>query len=258
MTVRDTPWPAGAPCWIDLSTSDIEAAKTFYRGLFGWQLRPGGEETGGYVTAEIGGKAVAGLMAQMPGQEGQPPAWTTYLATEDADATVAKITGAGGSVIVEPMDVLDIGRMAVLADPAGAVFGLWQARTFSGAQLANEPGSFTWNELYTRDFARAKEFYADVFGYTLSPVPDMDYVTIDLDGSPVGGIGAMPDGVPAQTPSHWRVYFAVDDADQTLEQVGKLGGKVLDPAHDSPYGRWGDAADGQGAPFSVIKPPAEG
>ena len=259
MTVRDTPWPAGTPCWIDLSTSDIEAAKTFYGSLFGWELQVGGEDTGGYVTAEIGGKAVAGLMGQMPGSARQPPVWTTYFATDDADATLAKITAAGGSVIVQPMDVLDIGRMAIAVDPTGGAFGLWQARSFSGAQLANEPNSFTWNELYTRDFGKAKEFYAAVFGFTLTDVaPGMDYVTMDVEGKPVGGIGAMPDGVPAGVPAHWRVYFAVDDTDQTLEQATKLGGKVLDPAKDSPFGRWGDAADGQGAQFSVIKlPPAQ-
>lgn len=257
MTVRDTPWAPGTPCWVDLMTSDIEAAKTFYGGLFGWQLEVGGEDTGGYVTADVDGRAVAGLMAQMPGSEGQPPTWTTYFATEDIEATVAKLTAAGGSVMLEPMDVLDIGRMAVAADPSGGVFGLWQARTFNGVQLANEPRSLTWNELYTRDFEAAKTFYAAVFGYTLTEVaPGMDYVTIDLDGRPAGGIGAMPDGVPAEVPAHWRVYFAVDDTDQTLEHVTKLGGTVLEPAHDSPYGRWGDAADGQGAQFSVIKPPS--
>lgn len=256
MTVRDTPWPAGTPCWIDLSTSDIESAKAFYGDLFGWQLQVGGEETGGYVMAELGGKAVAGLMAQMPESQGQPSVWTTYFATDDADATLAKITEAGGTVVVPAMDVLDIGRMAIAADPTGGAFGLWQPRTFGGAQLANEHATFTWNELYTRDFERAKEFYATVFGYTLSDVGGgMQYVTIDVDGRAVGGIGAMPEGAPAGTPAHWRVYFAVDDADQALEHVSKLGGEVLEAAHDSPYGRWGDAADGQGARFSLIKPP---
>lgn len=256
MTVRDTPWSAGTPCWIDLNTSDIEAAKEFYGDLFGWQLQVGGEETGGYVMAELGGKAVAGLMGQMPESQGQPSVWTTYFATEDADATLAKITEAGGTMVVPGMDVLDIGRMAIAADPTGGAFGLWQARAFGGAQLANEHASFTWNELYTRDFERAKEFYRAVFGYTLSDVGGgMQYVTMDLDGSPVGGIGAMPEGAPADTPSHWRVYFAVDDVDQVLEHVTKLGGQVLKPAQDSPYGRWADVADGQGARFTLVKPP---
>lgn len=258
MTVRDTPWAPGTPCWIDLNTSDIEAAKTFYGGLFGWQLQVSGEETGGYVVAEIGGHAVAGLMGQMPESAGQPSVWMTYFATEDADATVTKITDAGGTIVVEPMDVLDIGRMVVALDPTGAPFGLWQARSFSGAQLANEPGAYTWNELYTRDFARAKEFYGAVFGYTLSDVaPGMDYVTIDLDGRPVGGIGAMPADAPSDAASNWRVYFFVEDTDQAVEQATKLGGKVVQAAQDSPYGRWADVADGQGARFSVIKPPAE-
>lgn len=256
MSVHETPWPAGTPCWIDLNASDLETAKAFYADLFGWQFQVGGEETGGYVIAEVGGRAVAGLMGAMPGQEPQAPAWTTYFAADDADATAAKITEAGGTVVVAPMDVLDIGRMAVAVDPTGGAFGLWQARTFTGAQLANEPGSFTWNELVTRDFERATAFYRAVFGYTFTDMSGggMQYCTIDIDGRPVGGLGSLPAEVPDSVPAHWRVYFAVDDADTTLEHAVKLGGTLLRPAEDMPYGRWGDAADPQGASFSVIKP----
>src|SRR5262249_33457197 len=196
------------------------------------------------------------LMREMRARRGRPCVWTPDFATEDAGATLAKISEAGGAVVVPTMDGLDIGRMAIAADPTGGAFGLWQARAFGGAQLANEHASFTWNELYTRDFERAKEFYRAVFGYTLSDLGGgMQYVTIDLDGSPVGGIRAMPEDAPAKTPSHWRVYFAVDDADQAVEHVSKLGGQVLKPAQDSPYGRWADVADGQGANFTLVKPP---
>jgi predicted enzyme related to lactoylglutathione lyase len=255
MTERDTPWPAGTPCWVDLMTTDLEAAKGFYPPLFGWQLTVGPPETGGYAVADIGGRAVAGLGAMQEGMQ-HPPVWTTYLATEDAAATAEQITAAGGQVVMGPMDVMDIGVMAVAQDPTGATFGLWQAKSRTGIELANETGSLTWNELMTRDYAAAKDFYASVFGYTYTDMSadGFQYSTTELDGNTVGGIGALPAEVPAQVPAHWRVYFAVDDADATVAAVTQAGGSVLRPAADMPYGRHADVADPQGAAFSVIKP----
>jgi predicted enzyme related to lactoylglutathione lyase len=261
MVVRDTPWPPGYPCWTDLMTSDIDAAQEFYRALFGWELLGSGPEYGGYVIAQVDGLPVAGLGPQQPGMEGQPSVWTTYLATEDVDATVEKVRSAGGIVFSDPFDVGPLGRMAVVQDPTGAALGLWQSGEHIGARRANETGSFTWNEIMTRDYDRAKAFYAAIFDYTFSEIGDenFQYATIDLDGRPVGGIGVLPDEVPKEVPPHWRVYFAVDDADEALARAQSLGGVILRPAEDMPYGRWGDVSDGQGAMFSLIKPapPAE-
>ena len=259
MVVRETPWPAGYPCWVDLSTPDPAAAAEFYAELFGWQLQDGGPEAGGYLMAMVDGHAVAGIGAQQPGQEGNPPAWLTYLATDDADACAERIRDNGGILFAGPFDVLDVGRMAVAQDPAGAAFGLWQAKARIGAELANETGSVTWNEIMTRDYDRAKAFYGAVFGYSFTELGDgnFQYSTVDVDGRAVGGIGVLPPEAPKEVPSHWRVYFAVEDADEALTKAQSLGGVIIRPAEDMPYGRWGDASDGQGAMFSVIKPAPE-
>jgi len=156
---------------------------------------------------------------------------------------------AGASILVEPMDVGTQGRMLVAVDPAGAVFGAWQAGEHTGAQLVNEPGAFTWNELYTPDRAKANEFYGTVFSYGYEQIGDgqeFDYTVMKVDGRIVGG------QFRADGPAHWKVYFAVTNADATAVRAGKLGGSVLDEPHDSPYGRWSELADPWGARFSVI------
>jgi predicted enzyme related to lactoylglutathione lyase len=190
-----------------------------------------------------------------PGME-HPPVWTTYLASDDVAATTDKISGAGGTVVQPPFDVLDIGVMCVAQDPTGGTFGVWQGKSHFGVQIANEPNTLSWNELLTRDYDAAKNFYASVFGYTYTELGDenFQYATIEVDGNTVGGIGSMPPDVPAQMPPHWRVYFAVDDTDAAIAKAVQLGGTVLRPAQDMPYGRWGDVADPQGAMFSLIKP----
>ena len=259
MTERDTPWPPGTPCWVDLMTSDLEAAKQFYAPLFGRQLTAGPPETGGYVMADIGGRSVAGLGA-MQGDMAHPPVWTTYLATDDAAATAEQITAAGGQVVAPPMDVMDLGVMAVAQDPTGGTFGIWQSKLHHGVGLANETGSLTWNELMTRDYAAAKAFYAAVFGYTYTEMgaEGSEYSAIEIDGNTVGGLGVLPAEVPAHVPPHWRVYFAVADTDATVEAVTKSGGSVVRPPEDMPYGRHADVADPQGAMVSIIKSAAPG
>jgi predicted enzyme related to lactoylglutathione lyase len=237
-------------------TSDVGAAREFYNALFGWELTDTGPDGGGYLIAELRGRAVAGIGPMMQGQEGHPPVWTTYLASADVDATAEQVTANGGVVLAPPFDVMDIGRMAIVQDPTGATFGVWQAGTHIGAMIANEPGTLTWNELMTRDYDRAKAFYAAVFGYSYTELGDggFQYSTIDLDGRAVGGIGTLAPEVPREVPTHWRVYFAVDNPDEVLTMAASLGGRILRDAEDMPYGRWGDASDGQGAMFSVIKP----
>jgi uncharacterized protein len=178
--------------------------------------------------------------------------WTTYLATSDADATAAKVKRSGGRVIAEPMDVTDVGRMAVAVDPAGAVFGVWQARAFPGAQIVNEPGAMSWNEQMSHDL-EASTFYAAVFGYEYSdPSGGLSYATFKVHGKDVGGIGGYHAGLPADTPAAWRVYFGAADTDASVVRVQANGGSVIWEPIDHPYGRLSTVADDQGARFSLL------
>jgi hypothetical protein len=246
----------GTPSWVDLGTPDQDAAEQFYGPLFGWTFDPGEnpEETGGYRTALLREKAVGGTMRLM--QEGQPPAWSTYISVEDADATIAAVKANGGSVAVEPMDVLEIGRMAFFVDPTGAFCGIWQPKAFHGAELVNEPGAFCWNELGTRDPEAAKAFYGAVFGWEFEghDMGEMGtYTEWKLNGASIGGMMDITGRAPAEVPAHWMVYFAVEDADAAVAQIKDLGGQVLFGPVDIPAGRFAMATDPWGAGFAVIK-----
>ncbi len=180
----------GTPSWVELASPDTDASIRFYGELMGWSAtEPGSEETGGYRMFQQDGKNIGGLMRTM--QEGQPTAWATYMSVADAEETAAKVKAAGGSVVVEPMDVMDIGRMAVFVDPTGAVFGVWQPKSFTGADIVNEPDSLCWNEVLTRDADAGKAFYSAVFGWQGRPpafegAPEI-YTVWELDGKQVGG-----------------------------------------------------------------------
>jgi predicted enzyme related to lactoylglutathione lyase len=233
---------------------DRKRAMEFYRALFGWDFVEGPEETGFYTTALLDGRRVAGVGGPPPGAESMPSLWTTYLAVSDVDKTAEAITEAGGQVLASPMDVLTEGRMAIAADPAGAVFGLWQAGRHSGMEVANIPGTVTWNEGMSHDFEAAKNFYSKVFGYGFDDMsgPDFSYAVLTVGGNIVGGLGALPADSPAEVPPHWGTYFAVADTDAAVDKVVELGGTVLTPPFDSPHGRIGIVTDNQGTPFRVI------
>jgi len=248
-----TSHPAGTPCWVDLASTDTAASKAFYRGLFGWEVVEGGPEAGGYGMFQKGGKNVAGLgPVTMPDQ---PPAWTTYVCVDDVDATTAKVDAGGGSVLVAPMDVLDAGRMAVCTDPTGAAIALWQPRAHQGADLADEPGAFTWNELQTRDTEAAKAFYRSVFGWDAHTRQDgpMAYTEWKQGDDSVGGMMDMPAEVPPQIPAYWLVYFAVDDCDALVTKAAGLGGATLVEPMDVAPGRFAVLSDPTGAVFATIK-----
>jgi uncharacterized protein len=253
MVTRDTAWPGGTPCWVDLGVDDIARAVTFYEQLFGWDIQAGPPEAGGYRMCLKDGRPVAGIGPQQ-GPPGTPPTWTVYIASDDADETAGKITAAGGQVLVAPMDVMDVGRMAVAADPAGAVFGVWQARSHTGMQLANEPGSVGWNENFSRDMDGNQAFYRAVFGYEYGDMstPEFRYATLKLDGKEVGGIGELGSGIPPGVPAHWSTYFAVGDTDAAVATVTGAGGAVTREPWDSPYGRMAVVSDDQGAAFSLM------
>ncbi len=249
-----TSYRAGTPSWIDVMPTDAEAARAFYGALFGWEFDIGPEEAGHYAMATVRGKTVAGIGGH-PAPDA-PVAWTTYFATDDADATAAAITEAGGTVVVAPMDVMDNGRLAVALDPGGAVVGLWQARKHRGAQVVNEPVSLVWSELNSPHLDAAESFYTRVFGYEVSQEGDgeqWDYRTFSLPGThyPLGGMMPLP---APEVPPHWGVYFAVADTDATVAKGRELGATILREATDSPYGRSGVIQDPQGAVFTAMTP----
>lgn len=255
MPARETA-PIGAPCWVDLMTSDPQRARAFYTELFGWDADEPAEEFGGYVNFRKNGVAVAGCMASQP-DAGPPDIWSVYLASDDTRKTVDAAAAGGGQVLVPAMDVADLGTMAVVTDPGGAAIGVWQPGRHQGFGVFGEAGTPSWFELLTRDYDAAVAFYRDVFRWTTHAVSDtaeFRYTTLDHPDGWLAGIqdagGELPEGVPA----HWSVYFGVDDADATLATVTRLGGRVVRPAEDTPYGRLATATDPTGAQFKLAAP----
>jgi predicted enzyme related to lactoylglutathione lyase len=244
----------GTPSWVDLASPDPDASARFYGGLFGWEATDPGpvEESGGYRMLQRDGRNVAGLGPTQA--EDQPAMWTTYVSTDDAESVTAKVREAGGRVMMEPFDVLGAGRMAVFADPAGALISVWQPQTHHGADVANEPGSLCWNELATRDIDQAKAFYRAAFGWEgdTNAYGETSYTEWKLGGRTVGGMIAMNDRWPAEVPAHWMVYFAVEDVDAATRRVEELGGKVAVAPSDTPAGRFAVVNDPHGAVFSII------
>ena len=260
MPVHEESFAPGTPCWADVMVDDLDRARAFYGSLFGWTFEDLPPEAGGYVMARKDGHVVAGAMAKNPDDPGQVSAWTVYLATDDVEATAERAREAGGVFFLGPMDVLQVGRIAVGADPAGAAYGLWQAKEHTGTDLVDEPGSLCWAESMSRSYEASKTFYADVFGYRLQEIGEggFQYSVATLDGdTPVGGIGAIPAAAPADVPSHWMTYFAVADADAAADRVTALGGTVMQPPFDTPYGRMALVAGPQGETFSVMQLPAQ-
>jgi uncharacterized protein len=268
----------GVPCWIDTSQPDPEAALPFYSGLFGWEFEdvmpPDAE--GKYFMGRLRGGDVAGV-GSLP--QGAPPMamWNTYVWVESADETASKVADAGGTALMEPFDVMDSGRMAVFADPKGAMFCVWEAKGSKGAQIVNEDGTLNFNGLNTRDVDGAKRFYGSVFGWQTLPLdggaemwtlpgygdhleegdPDLRKRMAEA-GAPTGfedvvaSINPIPDDQP-DVPAHWNVTFAVDDADATAEKATELGGKVVVPPFDAPWVRMTVITDPQGATFIASK-----
>lgn len=250
-----TSYAPGTPNWVDLGSPDPAASAEFYAGLFGWEVEVSGPETGNYRMCLVKGRPVAGIgVAEQPG----PPYWTTYIDVDDADAAAAAVTAAGGTVVVPPFEVADFGRMAVFADPTGAAFSVWQPRSHIGAYAVNEPGALCWNELTTREPARARDFYPAVFGWTAreSAMGEVTYVEWLLGEDSIAGMMPMDETWPAGIPSHWMVYFAVEDTDAAAARAQELGGTVSVPPTDIPIGRFSVLNDPHGAVFSVIALPA--
>jgi uncharacterized protein len=252
----------GSFCWVDLATSDPNGAKAFYSELFGWKTSdvPAGEG-GVYTMLRIGDKEVAALSAQPPNMKamGAPPAWNSYVAVKSADETAKKATSLGGTLLAGPFDVMDAGRMAVIQDPSGAVFSIWQGKKHLGAALREEPNTLCWNELLTKDTAKATPFYEGLFGWTAKTHGAHEYTEWmrGEEKQPVGGMMPIREEHGPQwkhMPSHWGIYFAVTDPDAVAARAAKLGGKVIAGPMDVPnVGRFATMQDPQGAFFSVIR-----
>ncbi|MEV4703557.1 VOC family protein [Actinoplanes sp. NPDC049316] len=246
----------GVPNWVDLGTADLPDATRFYTHLFGWEADVSGEEYGGYTTFRRNGRAAAGA-GPLYG-EGQPTAWSTYIATDDADEIAGRVEAAGGKVLVAPFDVMFQGRMAAFLDPAGAPFSVWQAGTMKGADVFDVPGALTWNELTTRDVEGSAAFYGAVFGWVAreSSMDGLPYIVWEHQGATIAGMRAMDAGEWSDDLSpHWMVYFAVADCDESAALAQSLGGRVVRPPADLPIGRYAVLDDPQGGTFSILESP---
>lgn len=258
MTLVTSNAPDGTPTWMELGIPDIERAKAFYGALFGWEFQDNGPESGYYTMCLLRGEPVAAMMPN-PDQEATDFWWGVSFAAADCDGTAKRAADAGGETVHPPMDVMDLGRMAVLKDPQGGQFSLWQGRSHTGARIVNEPGSFVWHDLFTPDTGAAREFYGAALGLRSERLPDhsggdVDYTTLQRpDDRYIGGIMGEP-GAPRAS---WVTYFAVEDADEAVRLVREGGGTVEEDPFDSPYGRIAAIRDPFGAPLRVMKPAPE-
>lgn len=256
MPIRDSA-PLGAPCWIDLTTSDVARAQDFYGTVFGWTFNAAGPEYGGYVNAAKDGHPVAGIMANRPAAE-VPDHWATYFHTADIQTTLAAVTGARGSVCMA-MEVPAKGHMAVATDPAGAMFGLWQPLEHRGFELIGAAGAPVWHQLTTRDYGAALDFYRNVLGWQTESVSDTDefrYTTAWFGDEQLLGVMDGASFLPQDGPSNWVTFFGADDVDMALRVIVDNGGAVVRDAEDTAYGRLAAASDPTGAPFNLSSLPS--
>jgi predicted enzyme related to lactoylglutathione lyase len=252
--------PFGAPCWIELHTTDSERSRSFYADLFGWEASEPQEQFGGYFNSSLDGVLVAGGIADMV-TEGNTNTWITYLASKDARATAEAFQANGGTIVAEAMDVMDLGVMAVGIDPGGATIGIWQPGTHKGFGVLAEPNAPGWFELQTRAYDESVAFYEKVFGWdthVTGDSPEFRYTTLGEGEGQLAGImdasGFLPEGEPA----YWGVYFVVADTDKAIEQATGLGATVIDAAVDTPYGRLATLTDPTGTRIKLVSDQSQG
>ncbi|MFD8142445.1 VOC family protein [Streptomyces sp. NPDC059708] len=258
-------FPEGAPCWVDAMFTDVEGAKEFYADVLGWTFGEASSEYGNYTQAYSDGKAVAAVVPPMPGGDA-PSQWCLYFASDDAAATAEKIKAAGGTLMMEPMQVGTFGTMAIAKEPSGAVFGVWQPGEHKGFEKLGEAGSYAWAEVYTREPEKADPFLERVFGYTSQRMDagaadcedpgaaGMDFKIFNVAGAERSVLGRMKMGgeFPPEVPSYVQVYFGVPDCDVAVEKTKARGGQLYFGPMDSPFGRFAALGDPQGAVFAVI------
>jgi predicted enzyme related to lactoylglutathione lyase len=258
---KQTKYEPGTFSWVELATTNGDAAKKFYGGLFGWSFDDHPVGPGMiYSMAKLDGQVVGALYTMDEAMKGVPPNWLSYITVDDADAVTKKATRNGGKVMKEPFDVMTFGRMAVLADPSGAVFAVWQPKDHIGAHVKQDPGSFCWNELFTTNVDAAGKFYVETFGWKTEAVdmgPMGTYTLFKRDGAAKdkneGGMLPMPPNMKG-VPSNWVAYFAVNDCDASTKKANELGAKTLAAPMDIPnVGRFSIVQDPQGAAFALFK-----
>ncbi len=248
----------GTFCWVELGTTNADAAKSFYKELFGWDYHDGEGGPGMvYTMIKLNGKDVGGLY-QMPAnmlEQGIPPHWLNYVSVSNADEATAQAKSSGGTVMNGPFDVANAGRMSVIQDPTGAVFAVWQAKENAGAGVYQQYGAYCWQELGTTDTQKAKDFYTTLFGWGTEQFPGpMEYTVFKSGDQGIAGLYQLtPEMGPI--PPHWLTYFAVADCDATVQKAGELGGSVMKPAEDIPgVGRFAILRDPASAVFAILKP----
>ena len=250
--------PPGRFCWVELGTTDQAAAKKFYGTLFGWDAQDQPMGPGAYYTMfKKDGTDVAAGYTLRPEEQTLPPHWNLYVSVASADAAAAKAKELGATILAPPFDVMEAGRMAVLQDPTGAVFEIWEPKRSIGAKILNEPGALCWTELTTSDTKAAETFYTQLFGWVpkhSAPGSPMEYTEFSVGGTPSVGMMAKPAGMPAHIPSYWMPYFQVADLDASTSKARQLGGKVMVGPQDVPNtGRFTIANDPQGAVFAMFE-----
>jgi len=262
--VKETPVPTrdsapiGAPCWIELFTSDTDRGRAFYGELFGWTSEQAGAEFGGYINFFKDGIPVGGCMHN-DGSSGAPNLWSVYLATDDAQKVDEAAAARGSDVIVPAMQVADLGSMVVVNDAGGAAIGGWQPGRNKGIGVLDEPGAPSWFELHTRDFDASVQFYEDVFkwhAYAVSDTPEFRYTTLGEGDDALAGIMDATSFLPEGVPASWSIYFGAADVDAVLAKVADLGGSTVTPAEDTPYGRLATCTDSTGALFKLRSKPS--
>lgn len=243
---------AGIPCWSDLMSTDPKGARDFYAKIFGWTYTVAGPEFGFYATARQDGHAVAGVGGVPPGSN-MPTTWSVYFATDNLAADLERVKALGGSVLMPPMQIGQEGSMAMFLDPAGAAFGLWQSGNHTGYRLTDAHGAKGWVELASRDLAKSRAFFSKLLNMEAVLMKGMEYYTLDRGGEQYAGMmGLPPEAGPI--PSHWGIYWIVDNTDAVIKAATAAGAKVIDPAEDTPYGRLATLMDPQGGMFKLMQP----
>jgi len=251
MTARDGRPAPGTPCWHDLMSPDVESAARFYAGLLAWEYDASGPEYGFYHMARVEGRPAAGI-GQMPDGAGMPSAWTVYFAADDVHGMSAHAVALGGTVMMPPMEVPAMGWMAVIVDPVGAAFGLWQGTGHLGTGIEEVHGATAWRDLHTHDAERARAFYAELLGAEAQPFEDGEtpYYTLSKDGRNIGGIAQTP-ATQAGVPAHWLTYFEVTDLETAVDGCAAGGGTVVQPPFETPFRRMAVVSDPFGAVFCL-------
>ena len=245
----------GAACWVDLSTPEIRGTTSFYAELFGWDVASSPTPVGEYFIGKIGDHQVGGMMDQSPELQGNPALWTTFFYVDNIEATVAEAEQAGGTILEKPFDIPGDARIAIVADPTGAILGLFGGPELGGPYYSRDAGSVCWVELLTRDPVAAQTFYIEVFGWEPETVmaSGSAYTMFRLNSEDVAGMMMMPEVVPVEAPAHWAAYFSVDDCCASERRAEELGAQILRVTHEIDIGKFAVIADPNGAPFNLME-----